>query len=199
MKGKDKLYSLHAPEVECISKGKARTPWEFGCKVSVLATAKEQFILACDAHHGKPYDGHILQSTIISASATTGEILPATLVDRGYKGAEKTEFTEVHITGRKKGKGKAHAHQNRRNAIEAIIGHMKTDGLLSRNRLLGREGDRINAILCGAGQNLRLILKKLRLLFGLKKWAVLYAKVISWLELQVEIASGNRATALTAI
>ena len=66
------------------------------------------------------------------------------------------------------GKGKAHEHQSRRNAIEAVIGHMKTDGLLSGNRLLGREGDRINAILCGAGQNLRLILKKLRLLFGSK-------------------------------
>jgi IS5 family transposase len=192
MKGKDKIYSLHAPEVECIGKGKARTPWEFGCKVSVLVTAKEQFVLACDAHHGNPYDGHILQSTVISAYATTGEVLPATLVDRGYKGAEKTSFTEVHITGRKKGKGKAHEHQSRRNAIEAVIGHMKTDGLLSRNRLLGREGDRINAILCGAGQNLRLILKKLRLLYWLKKWTALYAKLVSWLERQVEKVTDGR-------
>ena len=117
-------------------------------------------------------------------------------MDRGYKGAEHTPFTEVHITGRKKGKGKAHAQQNRRNAIEAVIGHMKTDGLLSRNRLLGREGDRINAILCGAGQNLRLILKKLRLLFGFKKWTLLYAKLISWLECQVEKVTGGRMPSL---
>ncbi|MCH8536583.1 MAG: hypothetical protein LAT66_02315 [Alkalimonas sp.] len=137
-RGKDRLYSLHAPEIECIGigKGKARTPWEFGCKVSVLVTAKEKFFLASDAQHGNTYDGHILQSTVVSACATTGEVLPATLVDRGYKGVEKTPFTEVHITGRKKGKDKVHEQQNRRNTIEAVIGDMKTDGLLSRNRLL---------------------------------------------------------------
>ena len=104
----------------------------------------------------------------------------------------------MHITGRKKGKGKAHEHQSRRNAIEAVIGHMKTDGLLSRNRLLGREGDRINAILCGAGQNLRLVLKKLRLLFWLKKWTALYAKLVSWLERQVENVTDGRTPAIAA-
>lgn len=104
----------------------------------------------------------------------------------------------LHHPHHEKGKGKAHEQQNRRNAIEAVIGHMKTDGLLSRNRLLGREGDRINAILCGAGQNLRLILKKLRLLFGLKKWAVLYLKLISWLERQVENVVGVRTPGIAA-
>ena len=179
-------------------KGKARIPWESGSKAGVLLPAKARFVLAREAYHGYLYDGHILQSTVISACATTGEVLPTTLVDRGYKGAEKTPFTEVHITGRKKGKGKAHEQQNRRNAIEAVIGYMKTGGLLSRNRLLGREGDRINAILCGAGQNLRLILKKLRLLFGLKKWAALYEKLISWLERQVENVVGVRTPSIAA-
>ena len=35
---KNKLYALHAPEVECIGKGKARKPYEFGVKVSLVVT-----------------------------------------------------------------------------------------------------------------------------------------------------------------
>jgi len=42
---KNKLYALHAPEVECISKGKARNPYEFGVKVSLAVTHKQGLML----------------------------------------------------------------------------------------------------------------------------------------------------------
>jgi len=181
-KAADKLFSLHAPEVACIAKGKSRKPYEFGCKVSVVSTAKEQFVLCCRAEHGNPYDGHTLEQSLRSAAVISGQQPHHALVDRGYKGAENSQISEVHITGRRRGKGRAHQQQNRRNAIEAIIGHMKTDGLMDRNYLKGTKGDRIHAVLCGVGQNLRMILKKLReLLF----WLILYPGKIAlfWADL----------------
>ena len=69
---KGKLYSLHAPEVECISKGKARRPYEFGVKVSVATTLRSNFVVASHALPGKPYDGHTLYGTLLSYFAATG-------------------------------------------------------------------------------------------------------------------------------
>jgi len=63
-RGRDKLYSLHAPEVECIGKGKAQARYEFGCKVSIAtinaAAPGGQFVLGARALPGNPYDGHTL-------------------------------------------------------------------------------------------------------------------------------------------
>lgn len=174
---RDKLYSVHAPEVECIAKGKAHKPYEFGCKVSVVTTADRQFVLASHAIHGNPYDGHTLHQTLCRAVTNTGQVPHSVLVDRGYRGAErKVDFTHVHISGKKTGLGKAHPQQHRREAIEAIIGHMKTDGWLARHYLKGELGDRINAVLCGVGQNLRMILKAFRALLRLEK--IIVQKVI---------------------
>jgi hypothetical protein len=85
-----KVYSLHAPEVECIGKGKAHKPYEFGVKVSLattIAPAKGgQFILHARALPGAPYDGHTLESVIQEIEATTGATLSRILADAGYKG-----------------------------------------------------------------------------------------------------------------
>ena len=62
-KDKNKLYALHAPEVECISKGKARTPYEFGVKVTVATTLKEGFVVGMRSMPGNPWDGHTLEET----------------------------------------------------------------------------------------------------------------------------------------
>ncbi|MEX1058566.1 MAG: IS5 family transposase, partial [Natronospirillum sp.] len=106
-KTSDKLYAFHAPEVACIRKGKARNPNEFGCKVSVVTTAEEYFVLACHALPGNPYDGHTLNSSLIKTTANTGVLPGSVLVDRGYKSAERrNDVIAVHITGRKTGKGK---------------------------------------------------------------------------------------------
>ena len=59
-KDKNKIYSVHAPEVECIAKGKAHKKYEFGCKVSVAVTSKGGWFIGAKAFHGNPYDGHTL-------------------------------------------------------------------------------------------------------------------------------------------
>lgn len=170
---KNKLFSLHAPEVECIGKGKAHKAYEFGVKVGVVTTAKEQFVLATHALPGKPYDGHTLYQGLVAAKQSCGTLAKTVYVDRGYRGHEQGPV-KVFIAGQKRG---VTVHRKRRmrrrNAIEAIIGHMKTDGWLGRNHLLGKAGDAINALLCGAGQNLRKILRKLRLLLRCIQWQLL--------------------------
>ena len=161
-----KLYSVHAPEVECIAKGKAHKQYEFGVKVGVVSTSKESFVLAAKSLPGNPYDGHTLQACIEQARRVTGVAQTEAYSDRGYKGHGcNTDFFKVWISGSKRGVTKAIERKlKRRNAVEPVIGHMKSDGRLARNFLKGVEGDAMNALLCGAGHNLRKILKKLRLL-----------------------------------
>ena len=161
-----KLYSVHAPEVQCIAKGKAHKQYEFGVKVGVVSTSKESFVLAAKSLPGNPYDGHTLQACIEQARRVTGIAPTEAYADRGYKGHGcHTDFFKVWISGSKRGVTKAIERKlKRRNAVEPVIGHMKSDGRLARNFLKGVEGDAMNALLCGAGYNLRKILKKLRLL-----------------------------------
>ena len=99
-----KIYSLHAPETECISKGKSHKKYEFGVKVSIAATSKSGFIVACDAHHGKPYDGHTLNQTLAQAARIIGkQIIQHACVDRGYRGHNYNESnTTILITAAKK-------------------------------------------------------------------------------------------------
>jgi len=171
-KDKNKLYALHAPEVECISKGKARTPYEFGVKVSIATTLKEGLVVGMRSMPGNPYDGHTLAETLEQVGILTGtDKLPATaIVDKGYRGVE-IEGVRILRSGQKRGVTKAlKAMIKRRSAIEPAIGHMKMDGRLGRNPLKGALGDALHSVLCGAGHNLRLILAALRLLcarFGL--------------------------------
>jgi len=160
--GKNKLYSLHAPEVECISKGKAHKKYEFGVKVSVATTNRDNFVVGMFAEHGNPYDGHTLARAIEQVQRVTGRIVQRSFVDRGYRG-HGIKDTEVLISGRKRGMTPQMKKElKRRSAIEPVIGHMKTDGKLGRNYLLGELGDKINALLSGAGHNIRIILRKLR-------------------------------------
>ncbi len=160
---KNKLYSIHAPEVECIAKGKAHKKYEFGCKVSVVATSSECFVMGMKAYHGNPYDGHTLDDAILQAENITGFKAKEIYVDRGYRGHNYKGGAEVRIAGRGRKRLKASVRKwlKRRSAIEAVIGHAKTDGRLGRNYLHGREGDKINAILCGCGYNMRKLLKAL--------------------------------------
>jgi len=160
---KNKLYALHAPEVECISKGKARNRFEFGTKVSLISTLKEGLIIGAQAMPGNPYDGHTLSPALIQTQRLTGILPEKVVVDKGYKGV-KIEGVSIYRSGQKRGITRGiKAMIKRRSAIEPIIGHMKAEGKLDRNWLKGATGDMINAILCGAGRNIRLILKKLRL------------------------------------
>lgn len=160
---KNKLYSLHAPEVECISKGKAHKRYEFGVKVGIVTTVKESFVIGMKTFPGNPYDGHTLAQNIASAENITGRKLEGDiLVDRGYRKHNYEGPATVHIVGlKKKEKPWQWKWKRRRAAIEPIIGHMKNDGHLGRNQLAGAQGDKINPILCGAGQNIRKLLREI--------------------------------------
>jgi IS5 family transposase len=163
-KDKDKLYALHAPEVVCIAKGKARTPYEFGAKIGIAVTNREGLVLAAKAFAGNPYDGHTLAATLEQATSVSGVAPQRIYVDKGYRGHNYTGAGEVMIAGRRRGLTVTMRRElRRRSAIEATIGHMKTDGRLDRNFLLGHAGDAINALLAAAGHNLRLVLAALAL------------------------------------
>jgi transposase, IS5 family len=163
-----KLYALHAPEVECIGKGKARTRYEFGVKLGVAVSNARapggQFVLGIRALPGNPYDGHTLAAQIAQVERLTGARVERAYVDRGYRGhdADKERVFITHQRGSLT--PTIRRELRRRNAVEPVIGHLKADGLLERCHLAGRVGDAVNAILAAAGHNLRLLLAWLRLL-----------------------------------
>ena len=162
-KDEHKLYALHAPEVECIAKGKARSRYEFGVKTSIAVTnarsAGGQFILGMHTLPGNPYDGHTLTGQIAQVERITGIAVRRAYVDRGYRGHKHTGKAEVYVSHtRGIASPTIKRELRRRNAIEPIIGHAKADGLLERNHLRGADGDAINAILVAAGHNMRLLL-----------------------------------------
>lgn len=165
-KDKGKLYALHAPEVECIAKGKSRTPYEFGVKVSVTSTLKGGFVTGCCSLPGNPYDGHTLGRALEQAEMISKSRIHTVVVDRGYKGA-KVEGVQILRPGQRRGVTRAiRAKIRRRSAIEAVISHMKTHGKLGRNWLKGACGDAVHAILCAAGYNIRLLIRRLWLSFA---------------------------------
>ncbi|MDP2281472.1 MAG: IS5 family transposase, partial [Methylotenera sp.] len=163
---KNKLYSLHAPEVECIAKGKVRQPYEFGVKVSIATTHKEGLVVGIKSMPGNPYDGHTLPSAVAQIHALTQRAPKAVFVDRGYRGVEVPNVT-IWRSGQKRDVTPSIKKAiHRRSAIEPAIGHMKNDGRLGRNWLKGELGDALHAMLCGAGHNLRMILRAIRLFYG---------------------------------
>src|SRR5215210_353773 len=164
-----KLYSFHAPEVECIGKGKASAPYEFGVKASVVTTNARapggQFVLHAKALPGNPYDGHTLRTVIEDTQRLTGREIERAYVDKGYRGHDALYPRQVFISGQKRGVfGAIKRELRRRSAIEPLIGHMKAEGHLGRCYLKGRAGDAANAILTAVGYNFRRILAWLRML-----------------------------------
>ena len=129
------MYALHAPEVECIAKGKARTPYEFGVKVSIVTTLKEGLVVGARSVPGTPYDGHTLHEALEQAEILS-EIKPVmAFVDRGYRGVE-VAGVPIWKSGQRRGVTRGlKAMIKRRSAIEPTIGHMKIDGKLGRNWL----------------------------------------------------------------
>jgi IS5 family transposase len=171
-KSSGKLYALHEPEVDCISKGKARVRYEFGTKVSVATTIDEGFVVGMRAMPGNPYDGHTLAEALEQVEILTDICPELAVVDRGYRG-HGVERTQVLISGQRRRLTPALKKLlRRRSAIEPEIGHMKTDGRLARSPLRGTTGDAIFAVLCSCGHNIRKILAHLR---------ALWAAIIGWL------------------
>lgn len=160
---KNKRYSLHAPETECISKGKAHKKYEFGVKASIAITNKEGFALGAMSCPNNPYDGHTLKAQLeqVKQLVPINTKIKQCFVDRGYRGHGIKDI-QVFLSGQKRGvTNSIKKALKRRSAIEPEIGHMKNDGRLKRNYLKGETGDMLNVILCASGHNLRKILNKL--------------------------------------
>src|SRR6202521_5465266 len=173
-----KLYFFHAPETECIGKGKASAPYEFGVKVSIVTTNARapggQFVLHAKALPGNPYDGHTLRDVIDQTQKLTGCEIERGYVDKGYRGHDAQNPRRVFISGQKRGVfGAIKRELRRRSAIEPVIGHLKARGHLGRCYLKGRAGDAANAILSAVGYNFRRILAWLRALLRLFLIAIL--------------------------
>ena len=162
--GVPKLYAWHAPEVECISKGKARQPYEFGVKVGIAMTLKHNLIVGAKAFAGNPFDGHTLREQLEQAAILmqdTGMKPTTAYVDLGYRGVD-ADNPGIDIKHR--GKQKTLTPQEwkllkRRQAIEPVIGHLKSDNGMDRCHLKGQQGDSLHAVLCAAGYNIRWLMR----------------------------------------
>jgi IS5 family transposase len=163
-KAPNKIYALHEPEVDCISKGKARVRYEFGTKVSIATTLDGGFVVGMRSMPGNPYNGHTLADALQQVETLTDQRPTLAVVDRGYRG-HGVQGTTVLVSGTRRGLTPRLARLlRRRSAIEPEIGHMKSDGRLARCAVKGTLGDALYAVLCGCGHNIRKILAHLRAL-----------------------------------
>jgi IS5 family transposase len=165
-KSPGKIYALHEPEVDCISKGKARVRYEFGCKVGIATTLTGGFVVGKRSMPGNPYDGHTLADALQQVETLTNQRPSLAVADRGYRG-HGAHGTKVLISGTRRNlTPRLTRLLRRRSAIEPEIVHMKIDGRLARCALKGTLGDALFAVLCGCGHNIRKILAYLRALLA---------------------------------
>ena len=161
---KNKLYALHAPEVECIGKGKARKPYEFGVKVSLAVTHKQGLMVGARTFAGNPFDGHTLAQQLEQTTnllQDLGRKPKQAIVDLGYRGVD-ADNPGVEIIHRGKYKTLTALQRRwlkRRQAIEPMIGHTKSDHRMDRCWLKGAIGDALHAISCAAGYNIRWLMR----------------------------------------
>lgn len=152
----NKIYSMHAPKVECIAKGKVNKRYEFGCKVVLVTTSLSNWIVGTSAVHGNPYDGATLSDALEQTQRLTGAAPQQAAADKGFRGCKyHPPGVQVLVVGTRKFKGVLKRLVKRRSAIEPVIGHLKQDHALKRNYLQGDSGDCINALLAACGFNLR--------------------------------------------
>ena len=168
-----KIYSLHAPEVECIGKGKAHRPYEFGVKVSVATTLARskggQFIAHVKAMPGNPYDGHTLKTVLPEIETQIGASLARIVADRGYRGhnAPPDHKFKVYISGQKRGvtePSNATCAGARPSSPSSATPRPST--AWAATILEGVQGDAANAVLAAAGYNFRRLLDWLALLLS---------------------------------
>ena len=161
---KNKLYALHAPEVECIGKGKARKPYEFGVKVSLAVTHKQGLMVGARTFPGNPFDGHTLAQQLEQTTnllQDLGRKPKQAIVDLGDRGVD-VDNPGVEIIHRGKYKTLTALQRRwlkRRQAIEPMIGHTKSDHRMDRCWFKGAVGDALHAISCAAGYNIRWLMR----------------------------------------
>lgn len=166
---KDKIYSLHEPQVACIAKGKAHKSYEFGSKVSITMIPGSNVILNVKNFEGNPHDSTTLAGVIKELDNEIKSNIKYAIVDRGYRGNTKIENINIVIPNTKADENKSEEFKKNKSrqcksraAIEPIISHLKFDCRMARNFLKGMIGDKINAILAGAAFNFRIALKEIK-------------------------------------
>ena len=158
-KDKNKLYALHAPEVECIGKGKAHKPYEFGVKVGIAVTARKGLVVGARSFPGNPYDDDTLAEQLEQVKIVSGQKPKTAIVDLGYRGRELDHVQVLHRGKPKTLTRRQWAWVKRRQAVEPVIGHLKDDCRLRRCHLKGADGDAVHVIACAAGYNIRWLLR----------------------------------------
>jgi IS5 family transposase len=212
-KDKNKLYALHAPEVECIGKGKARKPYEFGVKASIAITHKNGLMVGARTFPGNPYDGHTLNLQLEQVEIlleAVGVKPKQAVVDLGYRGVDAAN-PDVEILHRGCWKSMTREQRRwlkRRQAVEPAIGHLKSDHRMDRCWLRGETGDALHAVLCAAGYNLRWLLRAIvRLGIGplflrpawWRWWSAVWASGTVFFNLQTTLPYAARRGAAYAV
>jgi IS5 family transposase len=168
---KDKIYSLHEPDVACHAKGKDRVRYEFGSKIAILTTKTSGVIIGVKNFSKNVYDGKTLAPLLEQSENLLGKRVEKVIVDEGCRGATMCGTTTIirphqlrakPDLAKKQGVSKRKAKRwcNRRASIEPRIGHWKSDFRLKRNFLKGIQGDAVNAMMAAAASNFRMFIRK---------------------------------------
>jgi len=166
---KNKIYSLHEPDVLCISKGKEHKKYEFGAKAAIAMTKTGCIIVGAKSFSRNVYDGDTLNELLSQVRAIRGNAPETSFCDRGFRGRKHVDGTAIVLpeaptpNASKYAKRKARKNFGRRSAIEPVIGHLKHGFRLGRNYLKGIIGDAINLLLAAAA-------------FNFKKWLRAFAQ-----------------------
>ena len=165
--GKEKIFSFHEPQVECIAKGKVHKRYEFGVKAGFVTASRTNWVLGATALPGNPYDGKTLTEVLAQAEKICGMKPKHAYCDLGYRGHDYEGDIDIQIVNRFRKKKPCALLKwwKRRSAIEPVIGHIKNDHGMDRNMLAGTSGDKVNVILAGVGFNLMKLMKRLWRLF----------------------------------
>ena len=196
-----KLYALHAPEVECVSKGKARNPYEFGVKSGIAVTHQSGLVVGARTFPGNPYDGHTLHEQIEQVNILCGDHginVKEAVVDLGYRGVDAANPGVLikHRGWIRSMTAKERQQLKRRQAVEPVIGHLKADHRMARCWLKGSIGDAINTVLAAAGFNLRWLMRaQVRLLFAFVGFEHLCRRIVELLIATISSTAGHQRSA----
>jgi IS5 family transposase len=164
---KDKVYSLHEPQVSCIAKGKSHKPYEFGNKASIATTKYHNVIVAAASFQGNPHDSKTLDKTLAQHQRITGIEAQSANVDRGYRGIDQIRGTQI-IRPSNNPNASPQEKQNmrkrfrRRASIEPVISHLKHQYRMLINYLKGTAGDAINILMSAAAFNFKSWMNKIK-------------------------------------
>jgi transposase, IS5 family len=165
---KNKIYSIHEPDVKCIAKGKEAKPYEFGNKSSIVKTKNSGIIVGAMAFKENAYDGDTLEPQLAQVGDLIEKRPKVGIVDRGFRGKKQVAGTQIVIpkplpkSASKYQRQKIRKQFRARAGIEPVIGHLKHDHRMLRNYLKGTLGDSINTILAATAFNLKKRLNQIK-------------------------------------